>query len=444
MKSQFTKLITLSLWLLFIGIYTYAQGIKWTQGLNWEQVRAKAKAENKYIFVDCYATWCGPCKQMDKEVYPLDTVGEVMNNKFISVKVQMDSTKNDSENVKKSYTIARALEKTYSIVGLPAYLFFSPEGEIVHKALGFYKSNDFIQLIREVQNPEKQLYTQIKAAREGKMDVNLISAFIQHLNNGGDKEIALELARPYMKNNLESLSEAKFLTKENLWFLINYQKMLQTNDRIYELSFKKPNVVDSLLHIPGLADKLITNIIFYEIISPEFENARKYNRKPNWKNLMAQIIKKSDLNHAEKIIFNAEHSWYISINDWDRACEYVIKKFKQKDLENISKDQASLELNEVAWTLFEYSFDKSQLKQALIWINEALKLDDNNHKSDVFNMDTKANLLYKLGRKGEAIALQEKVVSLAPKSKQLKVTLEKMRNGEPTWVIGVNEKKQVK
>ncbi len=32
----------------------------------WKEVLAKAKAENKYIVVDCYTDWCGWCKVMDK------------------------------------------------------------------------------------------------------------------------------------------------------------------------------------------------------------------------------------------------------------------------------------------------------------------------------------------------------------------------------------------
>ena len=38
-------------------------GIYFENSLTWEQVEQKAKDENKYIFIDCYATWCGPCKE---------------------------------------------------------------------------------------------------------------------------------------------------------------------------------------------------------------------------------------------------------------------------------------------------------------------------------------------------------------------------------------------
>lgn len=37
------------------------QGIQFAD-LTWQDALKKAKKENKIIFVDIYATWCGPCK----------------------------------------------------------------------------------------------------------------------------------------------------------------------------------------------------------------------------------------------------------------------------------------------------------------------------------------------------------------------------------------------
>ncbi len=54
------------------------RGIKFENELDWQQVLAKAKAENKYIFVDCYATWCIPCKKMDTDVYSSQKVGDFL------------------------------------------------------------------------------------------------------------------------------------------------------------------------------------------------------------------------------------------------------------------------------------------------------------------------------------------------------------------------------
>ena len=39
----------------------------------------KAREENKLVFMDCYTSWCGPCKKMLKEVFSRKDIGEYMN-----------------------------------------------------------------------------------------------------------------------------------------------------------------------------------------------------------------------------------------------------------------------------------------------------------------------------------------------------------------------------
>ena len=46
-----------------------AQGIDFFKG-DWEAALAQAQSQDKLIFVDAYATWCGPCKRMAAEVFP--------------------------------------------------------------------------------------------------------------------------------------------------------------------------------------------------------------------------------------------------------------------------------------------------------------------------------------------------------------------------------------
>src|SRR5690349_8999327 len=94
-----------------LPLFTYAQGIKFEDELTWEQVKQKAQMENKHIFVDAYATWCGPCKKMDKEVYSDEKVGIFFNDHFISVRLQFDSTQKDNELTKRWRPIAKSFQQ---------------------------------------------------------------------------------------------------------------------------------------------------------------------------------------------------------------------------------------------------------------------------------------------------------------------------------------------
>ena len=51
--KQLLAIITI---LILLTIQGDGQGINFEQGLSWPQVLEKAKAGNKYIFVDCYAS----------------------------------------------------------------------------------------------------------------------------------------------------------------------------------------------------------------------------------------------------------------------------------------------------------------------------------------------------------------------------------------------------
>src|SRR5690554_6703878 len=96
---------------------SYGQGIKF-ESANWESILAKAKQENKLVFVDGMTEWCKPCKWMDANVFPLEDVGRFFNANFICVKMDMEKGEGPE------------LRKRYSINAFPTYLFVDPDGNL--------------------------------------------------------------------------------------------------------------------------------------------------------------------------------------------------------------------------------------------------------------------------------------------------------------------------
>ncbi len=72
-------------------------------------------------------------------MYPSEKIGKFVNDNFIAVKVQMDSTQQDDEQIRKWYSIGSDFRSQYNVTAFPTYLFFSPNGKIVSKHIGYEK-----------------------------------------------------------------------------------------------------------------------------------------------------------------------------------------------------------------------------------------------------------------------------------------------------------------
>ncbi len=115
-----------------------AQGVNFEpEGTTLEQASAKAKAENKLIFLDCYTQWCGPCKKMAREVFPLAEVGEVMNPKFVSIKIDMESA------------YGAPLAKKLQIQAYPTFVIFNADAQEISRFLGYHAASDFLKVLEE-------------------------------------------------------------------------------------------------------------------------------------------------------------------------------------------------------------------------------------------------------------------------------------------------------
>src|SRR5690606_13833837 len=136
------KRFILILFLLPTVLFAQEKGIKFSNDLNWAEVKEKAKAENKYIMMDCYTSWCVPCKIMEQQVFTDSKIGEFSNQNYVSVQVQFDDDPEANEVKKEWMKLSKEFDKNYQVDGYPCYLFFNPNGEIVHKAYGKRRSEE--------------------------------------------------------------------------------------------------------------------------------------------------------------------------------------------------------------------------------------------------------------------------------------------------------------
>jgi thioredoxin-related protein len=430
------QLLCVLLWLPILAI-AQEKGIHFEEGLTWEQVLAKARAQNKFIFVDCYATWCQPCKVMDQKVYPDDSLGLYMNEKFISVKVQMDTTKSDREQVKLLRPAARLFEKEYTINSLPTYLFFAPDGKVVHKQAGVQSIGLFKLLADDARTPEKQYYTKIENWKTGKMShKNLLALATEVKYNHNDIELAGKMAKDYKTNYLDKLNEKELLTTDNLNFLVRFPETVTLKDKAFDLVYNRPAKVNSVMKDTNFARNLLISIAHRNLVDPALAKANMEAKEPDWKKIEARIDKHFGNGLSEQIMNTAKYNWYESRNDHANRVKYLVKSVDRMGINVFNTPMAFLSLNNNAWEVFLHSTNKQELEKALSWIDYVLSREKDSKETDVIAtyMDTRANILYKLNRKTEALNLETEAFSLS-NSENHKVTLEKMRKDEPTWVV---------
>ncbi|MFS4455671.1 thioredoxin family protein [Maribacter sp. 2304DJ31-5] len=108
------KKITVLIAFFALSITANAQGIQFFKG-TFDEAIAKAKEENKLVFVDFYTTWCGPCKMMSKRVFPQKIVGDYFNEKFVSIKIDAEK----GEGI--------ALADTYKVEAYPTLVYINSD-----------------------------------------------------------------------------------------------------------------------------------------------------------------------------------------------------------------------------------------------------------------------------------------------------------------------------
>jgi tetratricopeptide (TPR) repeat protein len=125
----------------------------------------------------------------------------------------------------------------------------------------------------------------------------------------------------------------------------------------------------------------------------------------------------------------AKIRWYETRKDTPNIIKYQVLKIDRSGLDTAGLGRAFTN-NMIYELFFMYSQDLKVLNKSISWIKQIV---DSDKPISAGHIDTYANLLYKVGRKKEAIEWQEKAVALSPEIPELLDNLNKMKSNQPTW-----------
>jgi thiol-disulfide isomerase/thioredoxin len=351
----------------------YSQGMVFFEG-PWAKVLEKAKAENKNIFVDAYTDWCGPCKMMVKNVFPLPEVGAFYNRNFINYKLNME--KGDGVD----------FARTFQVGVYPSYLFFNAEGRMLHRTVGYKQGPQFIADGAAALDTTRQLVTNILKYQTGNREPQILYNLALGLAEAGAPDANLE------KEYLKTQEGNALIRKENYDFILRAQSgyrgeafkvLLANREKFYTVApaesindFISSTLFRTLQYAVGnhmnlLADSVMTDLRqFQEPLRSQFL-------------AYAEILKNANNSGREK---------YFS------AVIQYIETYGSRDMEK--KSAYAMELANTR--------QPDKLDKAITWMNSVLEQD-----KSLKNYEMMAYIYLAAGKKSEAQSISEQGIKVA-------------------------------
>lgn len=434
---------------LFFSTFGFSQGIEFEHG-TWKEVLEKAQQTNKPIFIDVYTSWCGPCKTMSKDIFPLTEVGKVYNANFICY--QIDAEKGEGIEIAKKYNV-----KAY-----PTYLFIKGDGKQFYNTTGSMKATDFIAVsnnaLTEMNDP-KPIAVWDKEYGEKKGDPKFIFDYMGKRSIQGMSNAMLfdEYLRLIPLEERTSDIIVKTYRKEGTQMKVNsfaFENLLKNKDKYvgkmfgYVYIYLQAGVMNTMHDAAKSKDEQLLAVAMKAYDQIPKNSALKQKDEI----YMEYYQRTGEIDNYSKYATNFCNNYLMkittdSIDKKDRIMSQMIEKQissgalakldstqlanVKKSFEHAERDRISLNLNNISWEIFEKVCDKNVLQDALRWSSRSLELSLNKAAW----LDTYANLLYKLGQKEEAIAKEEVALRYANTYEQKGLTqnLKKMKAGEKTW-----------
>lgn len=371
---------------ILLPFFGLSQGIQFSKDSTLTALKERAKTEKKPIFIDCYTTWCGPCKLVARTTFKNDTVGQFYNANFICAKIDME--KGDGINI----------AKDFGIMAYPSFLFLNENGEELHRGIGYVNTKQFMELGKTAIDPETSILNLKKSYKEGNRDPEKVAKYLkvlsetyQECNEGIDWYFATVKDENFYTDYTFDLI---YVSRLLLYHPVN-QKLIK-NRALFSKVVKDEKIEDYIYYLHQI--DLSMAFGYDQQLKKETINESVFSEAMN-------RLKSSGLKNMERLELQMNLRAHQIRGEWSQyftTCNAYVTKYC------INKSE---ELNGYAWNYYELTDDFKQLEQALKWVDQSIKLNTNYN-----NLDTKAALLNKLKRRKESIKFHELAIEFAAKS----------------------------
>jgi len=93
----------------------------------------QATAKHKYVFVDAYASWCGPCKLLKATTFHNKKAADFYNANFVNISIDMEKGEGPQ------------LAQEWGITAYPTLIVFTSNGRPLSGTMGYLDADDLIK-----------------------------------------------------------------------------------------------------------------------------------------------------------------------------------------------------------------------------------------------------------------------------------------------------------
>lgn len=383
----------------FASLIMAQSEIKFEKDLTLEKLKAKAKKENKLIFIDAYTTWCGPCKWISANIFTDKDVAEYYNKNFINAKFNMED---EGEGTK--------IGSTYQVMCYPNLLFINSEGKLVHRTAGAEQDPQYyISLGETAKNPEKCF-----SAIETKYKANPNNATLFKEYMAAVSSTCLDYSNE-LDNFLNRLNEVDYLKEDN-WNIIK-EYLTDFNHKTTQYIAKNTDKFNEKFW------EEVNDFLYNSIRQTAFDLLNEQEFQENKYQAILNTARTIDLELVKSILPMLEIYGYERKGDWDNLFGYLMKNGDEVlDSEN---------KNRYSFIISENTESEIYLKKAELWMKEVIAEEGGENWN---NLDTYAHVLFKLKRNKEAIETAEKSLKTGEELTEEQITetqtfIQEMKNG---------------
>lgn len=350
--------------------------------LSFKEGLAAAAEEGKPVFIDCYTTWCGPCKWMSANIFTNDDVAAYYNENYVCLKIDMEK----GEGI----DIAR----DYGIRAYPTLLYLDSEGERLLVTVGASRDpQDYINAGDQAKDPERNL-PYLLANKEANFN-----------NASFMKEYFLTAASANMLESadvdryFDAMKVEEWVSDDN-WEIIT-NAVSDPASKVFKEALAKAELF--IKEQGEEAQMYFERTVFYALANTLYR-ARNEEQLQAYREMRSELLA-NEFPGSGSIELRLDLMEAEINEQWDKYAAVAAR-----GVEEYYWDDAN-QLNSISWTIFENVDDPKVSKQAEAWAARAVEL----HASHAI-LDTYARLLHKNGNSEKAKETIQLAINAAKES----------------------------